>query len=312
MTAQTPVQVYLGPEGQEWYEAVAATVRDAGAELVAPADAGAVIWLSNKAEDGLDEILHDGIEWVQLRSAGVDRWVARGDLDADRQWTAARGIYADSVAEHTLALVLAGLKLLPSYARARTWDPAAKDRGRLLRDATVVVVGAGGIGQEFIRYLGPIGPRVIAVTRSGRVVEGADEHVAADQLATVLPHADVLVLAAPATPGTKHLIGLPELEAMPADGLLVNIARGSLIDTDALVDGLRRELIGGAALDVTEPEPLPDGHPLWDDPRVLITPHAANPGSAQLPRLCRLVAENLQRFAAGEPLVGRVDLDAGY
>jgi phosphoglycerate dehydrogenase-like enzyme len=312
MTDRPAVRVAVGPSGHDWEAPVTRTIQQAGAEVVPAAQATALVWLTNKAEDGLDELLHDDIDWVQLRSAGVDRWVSHGHLDVHRQWTAARGIYADSVAEHTLALVLAGLKLLPTYARATRWDPDAKDRGRLLRDSTVVVVGAGGIGQEFIRYLAPMGPHVVAVTRSGRTVDGADEHLAADQLLEVLPRADVVVLAAPATPGTRHLIGTRELQLLPDDAVLVNIARGSLVDTEALVEGLVAGLIGAAALDVTDPEPLPDGHPLWTEPRAFITPHAANPGAAQLPRLCRLVEENLARYAAGEPLAGRVDLDAGY
>jgi phosphoglycerate dehydrogenase-like enzyme len=312
MTGDRALRVAVGPAGHAWEAPVTASIRRAGGEVVPAAQATALVWLSNKAEDGLDQLLHDGIEWVQLRSAGVDRWVSRGHLDPDRRWTAARGIYADSVAEHTLALVLAGLKLLPTYARATSWDPGAKDRGRLLQDATVVVVGAGGIGREFIRYLGPMGPHVVAITRRGRPVDGADEHLPADRLREVLPRADVLVLAAPATPGTRHLVGTPELELLPHDALLVNIARGSLVDTDALVEALSAGLIGGAALDVTDPEPLPDGHPLWTEPRAFVTPHAANPGAAQLPRLCQLVEENLERYAAGEPLAGEVDLDAGY
>ncbi len=271
-----------------------------------------MVWLSNDAGDDLREVLHDGVDWVQLRTAGVEQWVARGALDRDRQWTAARGIYAHTVAEHALALLLAGLKLLPEYARARSWDAEGKEKGRLVRDATVVVVGAGGIGRELIRYLGPLGAHIVAVTRSGHEVEGAHEHLPAGRLGEVLPRANVLVLAAPATPETRHLVGAPELAALPADALLINIARGSLVDTEALVACLRRGGILCAALDVTDPEPLPDDHPLWSEPRAMITPHAANPAAAQLPRLCALVEANLRRFASGEQLQGRVDLDAGY
>jgi phosphoglycerate dehydrogenase-like enzyme len=153
---------------------------------------------------------------------------------------------------------------------------------------------------------------VLAVTRTGREVDGAHESLSADHLDAVWPRSDVVVLAAPATPGTRHLIGAAELEALPADALLVNVARGSLVDTEALTAALAAGTIGGAALDVTDPEPLPDGHPLWREPRCLITPHAANPAAAQLPRLCRLVEENVRRFADGSPLLGVVDLDAGY
>jgi phosphoglycerate dehydrogenase-like enzyme len=307
------VRVHVAPDDHPWRDPIAAAVaRGGGTAAAAVDDATALVWLTNRAEDGLRDLLHDRIGWVQLRSAGVERWVTGGVLDRDRRWTAARGAYADSVAEHALALILAGLKLLPTYARATTWDAGAKDQGLLLRGRTVAVVGAGGIGQELIRYLRPLGAHVIAVTRSGREVEGADENLAAHRLDEVWPRAQVVVVGAPATDDTQHLVGAAELAAMPSDALLVNIARGSLVDTDALVEALRRGDILGAALDVTDPEPLPDGHPLWSEDRALITPHAANPGSAQLERLCHLVEENVRRLTAGEQLHGVVDLDAGY
>lgn len=306
------VRVHVAPQDHPWHEEVSAAARRAGAELAPPQDSTALVWLSNDSGDDLHDLLHGEIEWVQLRSAGVEKWMERGDLDRKRQWTAARGVYAQAVAEHALALVLAGLKLLPEYARASTWDEGSKRKGRLVRDATVVVMGAGGIGHELIRYLAPLGARTVAITRSGREVAGAHENLPSGRFLEILPRADVLVLAAPATPETEHLVSTAELAALPADALLVNIARGSLVDTRALLAALRCGGIGGAALDVTDPEPLPDGHPLWEEPRALITPHAANPAAAQLPRLCALVEENLRRFANGQQLQGRVDIDTGY
>ena len=305
-------KVYVGPEGSGSIALVRDAVTSTGASLVAPEQANVIVWLTRNADDDLGRLLHDGIGWVQLRSAGVEKWIAGGYLDNRRIWTAARGIYAETVAEHTLALMLAGLKLLPEYARATTWDHDAKQKGRLLRGSTVVVVGAGGIGQEVIRYVQPLGSHVIAVTRSGRKVEGADECLAASDLHEVWPRADIVVLAAPSTAETHHLIGAPELAALPEHAVVVNIARGSLIDTDALVDALATGSIGIAALDVTDPEPLPDGHPLWTEPRAFITPHAANPAPEQMPRLCALLVENLRRYADGQELRGRVDIHAGY
>jgi phosphoglycerate dehydrogenase-like enzyme len=307
-----PVRLHIAPSDHDWAPPLQTAAEDAGATIVPAADASALLWLLNTGGQQLTDLLHDGIGWVQLRSAGVEQWIDDGALDADRQWTAARGIYAQTVAEHALLLALSGLKLLPQYARAQTWDPDGKHQGRLLRDCTVAVIGAGGIGTEIIRYLAPMGPHVVAITRSGRQVEGAHEHLAAADLDTVWPRADVIILAAPATAETHHLVGNRELDAMRDDAWIVNIARGALIDTDALTACLARGGIGGAALDVTDPEPLPDGHPLWSEPRALITPHAANPGAAQLPRLCSFLADNIQRYADGRPLQGLVDLDAGY
>ena len=121
-----------------------------------------------------------------------------------------------------------------------------------------------------------------------------------------------MVVGAPNTPDTKALIGARELELMPSHAWIVNIARGPLIDTDALVAALAAGAIGGAGLDVTDPEPLPDGHPLWTEPRALITPHSANPASLLIPHLAERVGENVRRYAAGEELIGLIDVPRGY
>jgi D-3-phosphoglycerate dehydrogenase len=171
----------------------------------------------------------------------------------------------------------------------------------------VAIVGAGGIGRALIALLAPFETRVVAVTRRGEPVP-----LPGERLAEVWKAADFVVVAAPATGATRHLVGAPELAAMRPHAWLVNVARGSLVDTDALVTALREEAIGGAALDVTDPEPLPAGHPLWDEPRALITPHSANPLSALTRELAARVRENVTRFAAGQPLIARIDPGAGY
>ena len=307
-----PVRLHVSPQHHPWRADIEAAVERGGAEVAAAEDAVGLIWLARGAGEGLDEILADHLRWVQLRSAGIDQWNATGGLDRRRIWTTTRGVYAETVAEHALTLMLMGLKEMHVYTRASSWEAGSKQRGRLLGDMTVAVVGAGGIGQQLIRYLEPMGPHVIAVTRRGRLVAGAHENVVAGELRGILPRADVVVLAAPATHETHHLIGGAELEAMRPNAWLVNVGRGTLIDTDALVVALERGDIGGAALDVTDPEPLPDGHPLWCEPRAIITPHAANPGVAQLPRLAAFITENVRRFVTGEELLGRVDHEAGY
>ena len=141
---------------------------------------------------------------------------------------------------------------------------------------------------------------------------GAARTLGTEDLHDALPGADVVFLALALTPETRHVIGAAQLAAMSPSAWLVNVARGAHVDTDALVDALRDGAIGGAALDVTDPEPLPDGHPLWSLPNVLITPHTANPWQTAQPLLARRITENLRRFAAGEPLLGLVDPDAGY
>jgi D-3-phosphoglycerate dehydrogenase len=177
----------------------------------------------------------------------------------------------------------------------------------VLEGSTVAIIGAGGIGRELIRLLEPHDVQILAVTRSGR-----DGTIPVERLGEVWAQADHFVIAAPATDGTRHLVGADELAQMRPHSWIVNIARGSLIDSDALVAALRDERIGGAALDVTEPEPLPDDHPLWDEPRALITPHVANPQHAMDRDLAKRVRENVERFAAGEELLAPVSRDRGY
>jgi D-3-phosphoglycerate dehydrogenase len=290
--------VHVAPQTDH---AIEDAVLAAGGRIAPLADASALVWLDSNPKS-FPERLPDGIRWVQLPSAGVETWLDR--IDGERLWTSAAGAYGLPVAEHALALMLAGARRLADCARAATWTaPPA----RPLDGSTVAIIGAGGIGRALMRLLEPLDVRVVAVTRRGR-----DGTLPAARMPEVLPAADHVVIAAPATAGTRHLIGAAELEAMREDAWLVNVARGSLVDTDALVDALARGAIGGAALDVTDPEPLPDGHPLWSEPRALITPHIANPEATLRRYLARHVQENVARFAKGEALLSPVDPEAGY
>jgi D-3-phosphoglycerate dehydrogenase len=189
----TTPKVHVGPSAPE---VVVEAVRRGGAEVVAAQEAEAVVWLGGP--DGLGDLLHDGVRWVQLPSAGVEGWLDSGVVDDRRVWTSATGAYAQDVAEHALALLLAGRRRLAECARARRWEQEDL-AGRPLPGATVAVVGAGGIGRALLAMLAPLGVRTIAVTRSGREVPGADESVPAERLDAVWPRADVVVVAAPAT-----------------------------------------------------------------------------------------------------------------
>ena len=152
----------------------------------------------------------------------------------------------------------------------------------------------------------------MAVTYSGRDVPGATESFSSDRADELWPEGDFFVIAAPATADTSKMIGARQLAAMQSHAWVVNVARGSLIDTDALVEALAADSIEGAALDVTDPESLPDGHPLWTEPRALITPHSANPPDALVRRLVKRVEENVSRYVAGKDLIGVIDVEAGY
>jgi phosphoglycerate dehydrogenase-like enzyme len=290
--------VNVAPESDR---AIEEAITAAGGRIGPLDEANALVWLQWDSNT-FDIELPERVRWVQLPSAGVENWLDRAS--DGRLWTSAAGAYGLPVAEHALALMLAGARRLADCARATTWtEPPA----RPLDGSTVAIVGAGGIGRALIGLLEPLDVRVIAVTRRGR-----DGTLPADRLHEALPDAHHVVIAAPATPDTRHIVGAAELEAMREDAWLVNVARGSLVDTDALVRALARGSIAGAALDVTDPEPLPDGHPLWSEPRALITPHIANPAVTLRRYLARHVQENVARFANGEPLLSPIDPEAGY
>jgi phosphoglycerate dehydrogenase-like enzyme len=285
-------------------------VRDGGGELAPLESADGLVWLGG-SPDELPE-LPDSLRWVQLPSAGVEQWVRSGKVDGARDWTSATGAFGLPVAEHALALMLAADKAIHHFACERSWVGEGRHEVRALEGSTVLIVGAGGIGRALIGLLEPFGAEVIAVSRRGREVPGAARTLAADRLSEVWGEAHHVVIAAPATDGTRRLVGARELAAMREDAWLVNVARGTLVDTDALVEALRAGAIAGAALDVTDPEPLPDGHPLWELPNVLITPHVATPPEAERRHFAERVRENVRRLAAGEALEGLIDPDGGY
>jgi phosphoglycerate dehydrogenase-like enzyme len=243
------------------------------------------------------------------RPAGVEAVAAAGGLLPDRTWTCAKGSYAEPVAEHALLLAQAGLRLLPERIRARTWGRPA---GTSLYDRRVTILGGGGITGELLRLLAPYRVEATVVRRRPDPVPGAARTVATDALASVLPGASVVFVALALTPETIGIIGAPELEAMDGAAFLVNVARGRHVDTEALADALAAGAIAGAGLDVTEPEPLPDGHRLWAEPRCIITPHTADTWDMIKPLLARRITANVAHFSAGEPLEGLVDPTSGY
>ena len=302
-------RVAIGPTPQPF---AADAVRSGGGTVVdvgGPADA--LVWLSPLDDAGLRAALAvtPGVGWVQLPFAGVDRMASAGLLDDGRTWTCAKGSYAEPVAEHALALALAGLRHLPERVVATEWGEPA---GTSLYDADVTIVGGGGITSVLLSHLAPFRVRATVVRRSGRPVAGAARTVGPAGLGGALPGALVVFLALALTPETTGIIGATELAAMDERAWLVNVARGPHVVTPALVDALRRGSIAGAALDVTDPEPLPAGHPLWALPNALVTPHTADTWEMVQPLLAARIAANVARFAAGEELVGLVDPEAGY
>jgi phosphoglycerate dehydrogenase-like enzyme len=289
-------------------------IKAAGAEVSGSNEARGLVWTNPLDPEGLKALLDSpSLEWVQLPFAGIEDFMAAGAIKEGLVWTCAKGAYGPACAEHALALTLAGARRLGLHARADTWrQPGLGSPERRLAGATILLYGTGGIGGSLVPMLAPLGPRVIGVNRSGRALEGAGRTVASSELLNVLPEADFVVLSAAVTPETRKSFGREAFGAMRDSAWLVNVGRGALVDTDALVVALENGDIGGAALDVTDPEPLPDGHPLWKMDNVLLTPHIANTWDMALPELRALVRRNVERFVKGEPLEGLVDLELGY
>jgi len=246
------------------------------------------------------------LRWFQTVAAGNEGFESHG-VPAHVTVTSSGGHSAPVVAEHAMALLLAISHCMPDFIAARSthdWSRAFAPRFRSMFGKTAVVVGLGRIGQEIARRARAFDMKVIGVTRSGNPHAAVDACYPASRIAEALARADAILLAAPLTAETEKLIGRAEFAAMKPDAYLVNIARGKLIDQDALRDALSGRTIAGAAIDVTYPEPLPADDPLWTAPNLILSPHTAGGGSAESPRrLAAAVRENLERFRAGKPLL---------
>lgn len=298
-------RIWIGPRSDP---VIAGAIVAGGGEVVPTlGQADGVVWLDG--DPGSFPRLDGRVRWVQLPGAGAERWVDGGLVAGPTVWTTAAGAYGVVVAEHALALVLACLREIPTAARSDRW---VRTVPRSLSGSEVLVVGAGGIGSALIRLLEPFDVRVTVVTRSGREVRGAFRSRGVSDLDQLWSTSDVVVLAAPATAESRHLVGERALRALPAHAVLVNVGRGVLVDTDALVRALTEGRLGGAGLDVVDPEPLPPSHPLWRLPNVVITSHSANPPELLLRALAQRVRVNVERLAAGEDLVAPLDLRRGY
>lgn len=298
--------IAVGPRPDPEFDAA---ITAGGGEPGPLARASGLVWTDSRS--ALPP-LPTGVRWVQLPFAGVEGFLDSGDIARNPGvvFTSAAGAYSGTVAEHALALLLAGVRGL--WRRENAWEPdAAAARTGRLGGTTVAIIGAGGIGRDLIPALRGLGVKVIAVNRSGTDVSDAVV-VTADRLDEVWPVVDHVVVAAPSTPETRALVDAKVLAQLKPHSWVVNVARGSLVDTDALVAALRKGTIGGAALDVTDPEPLPAGHPLWSIPNAIITPHVANPPQHLRPALLERVEVNVRRFANGLEPLAVVDADRGY
>lgn len=260
------------------------------------------------------------LRWIHSPAAGVGDMLFPEMLASAVEITNSRGNSSGTIAEHVIAVTLALLRRLPlAWKRqaGRTWAQDEFDAGgliRTLREARVLVVGLGSIGGEAARLAAAFGAHVVGIRRrpDGQAPAAVAAVVTPERLHHELPLADVVVIAAPHTPATVHLIGGPELAMMKDDAVLVNVSRGTLLDEAALVRALQTGRLRGAALDVFEHEPLAADSPLWAREDVLITPHVSGFHAGNWPEAVTMFADNLRRFTAGQPLVNPVDKKAGY
>jgi phosphoglycerate dehydrogenase-like enzyme len=255
------------------------------------------------------------LRWVQGTSAGIGGFLDRTGLsDTDLVFTTAAGVHGIPLAEFALLGLLHFAKGMPTLASAgarRHWQRYA---GRQLAGSSALLVGLGGAGRQVARLLGAAGVRVCGAGRPGRFydVPGVTSYVASDQLHRVLPEMDALVLACPLTEQTRGLIGAAELALLRPGAVLVNIARGQVVDEEAMIGALRAGQLGGACLDVFATEPLPPDSPLWDMPNVIVSPHSAATVAAENGLITELFTDNLRRWLAGRPLRNLYDREAGY
>ncbi|MEN9731035.1 MAG: hypothetical protein RL488_345 [Actinomycetota bacterium] len=290
------MRVAIAPEVREEF---ALAVTTAGAELAELDESvKGLVWTDYSRPQLLRETLdaNPQLEWVQLPFAGVDAFAdlfTRAPL-----FTSAKGAYSEPVAEHALTLSLALARALPRRILAKTWG---EKFAVSLYESRVLIVGAGGIAKELNKLLAPFACPV--------TVLGSKD---IDRLHDELPLADFVVLACALTERTRGLFDSSAFASMKKTAYLVNVARGGVVDTKALIEALEGGQIAGAGIDVTDPEPLPDGHPLWNAPNLIITPHTADTDAQVIRMFAERINQNVKAFCGSGEWVGVVDKQLGY
>jgi len=258
------------------------------------------------------------LRWIQSPFVGVDALLIEEVRKSDVIVTCSRGIHASQASDHVFALILAFARRLPELfedQRRRVWrvrHPLPFDPLDELSGKTLGIVGLGAIGREIARKGKCFGMRVIGIKRTPEKVDYVDEVYGVDGLEKVLEESDYLVLCVPLTSETRSMIGEEELRKMKKSAYLINIARGEVVDEDALIRALKEKWIAGAALDVTREEPLSKTSELWELDNVIITPHVAGSTPHYWDRAVNLFLENLKRYLRGDKLLNVVDKGRGY
>ncbi|MDO5031089.1 D-isomer specific 2-hydroxyacid dehydrogenase family protein [Corynebacterium sp.] len=309
------MKYYMGPDT---WDVMVGDLRAAGHVRVESLRE-AEVFINNSYLPGEIPELPENIKFVQHCYAGVNQFIeAKVIRPGGVPWCNAAGAFAQPVAETALALLLSQAHQHKAFALAADWaarrrvDEAQAWLYSPREPKTVAIVGAGGIGRELIRLLEPFHCRIIAVNRSGREVPGADETYPMSEAGHVWPEADFIVSILPLTEETTGILGTDFFAAMKPSALFINVGRGAVVDTGALVVALESGQIAGAALDVMDPEPLPAGHPLYSLPNCTLTPHIGASDFVAEMHMGAVFNANAEAFAAGEPMPTLVNPEAGY
>ena len=255
-----------------------------------------------------DAIVQQGrLRWIQSSAAGMDHCLVPAVIESDIIVTSASGLLADQVAEHTMALVLGWLRSLPVFIDAQKKREFVRQPTRDLSRSTVGIVGFGGNGRRVAQVMAPFQTRILA---TDMFPEDKPDHVAelwpTNRLDDLLAESDVVLLNLPLNDTTRHLFDVTRLTKMKHTALLVNMARGPIVETNALVVALEAGTIAGAVIDVTDPEPLPELHPLWNCPNLIVTPHVGGQFRWRNDDVTDLLCENIRRFCHGEPMINQL------
>ena len=300
--------IAIEPKSFESYEA--AVVAAGGEVSPLGKDVTALIWTDYSAPELLAKTMAENpqLEWVQLPFAGVDAFASL--LNAPVRFTSAKGSYKEPVAEHALGLALALGRYLPVRVRASSWG---KRKATSFYDSNVLLIGAGGITEELIGMLKPFRAKV-SVCRNdvSKPVAFADEVFGLDELASRISEADLVVIACALTETTRGLFNKDLLKRMKPSAFLVNVARGPIVNTSDLLSALDEGLLAGAAVDVTDPEPLPDGHPMFGRDDLIVTPHTADTKEIVMAHFAIRLEHNVRAFLGQGKWLGEVDPRLGY
>jgi phosphoglycerate dehydrogenase-like enzyme len=307
----------VGPKHIAQIEAAAphADVVDAGQERIERELLAADIFCGHaKVPVPWDEVVRQGrLRWIQSSAAGLDHCLVPAVIESGIIVTSASGVLANQVADHTMALLEGLLRSLPTYFRAQQKREFIRRQTDDLHGKRIGIIGFGRNGRRLAEVLSQFRTTIIAtdwfpVNKPPHVAE----LLPADAVDEILPRIDVLILAAPLTEATRNMIDARRLALLPKGAIVVNVARGQLVVTEDLVAALESGHLSGAAVDVTQPEPLPRESRLWDQPNVIITPHVAGQSVTRIDDMTNFFCNNLRRYFVGQPLVNLVDKRLGF